>query len=119
VFGVAVCAINLAVGAGIVCNLFNLFRVAGITCRHIVLFAKNDIQGLVGVLVTFHAPFEFKVGLALMAFGALWYYLFRRNKRRMASFVTIETSNCRLVFAACFLIFMDYLRMALDTVTVL
>ena len=101
------CAVETTMGTGVVFYLINLGRMTGVADGN-VIFAKDDMQGLVRVLMTTEAGrLHFKVGLSFMAFRTFGDDLFFRCAGGMAAFMAVKAGDFRLVACPIVRILMD------------
>ncbi len=112
------CAVETTMGTGVVFYFINLGRVTGVADGN-VIFAKDDMQGLVWVLMTTEAGcFHFKVGFSLMTFGALGDNIFLRSAGGMSAFMAVKTAYFCFMACTVVLILMDDFWMTFYTVAV-
>ncbi len=109
--------VKAAVGAGVVPYLTDLVAVAGIADGHIVL-AKDNTQGLMGILMTAEAVVHLEMGLALVTHGTLRNHRAFFNSRRMLGRMAVKATDSGQMLAAVFLILMNDFGVAFYTITV-
>ncbi len=110
------CTVKTAMGTRVVFDFIDLGRMTCVADGN-VIFTKDNMQGLVRVLVTTEARcFYFKMGPSFMTLGALGDNIFFRRAGGVATFMTVKAGDFRLVPCAVILILMDDFRMTFYTV---
>ena len=110
-------AVKIAVSAGVVFYLADLGRMTGITGGHVVI-AENNMQRLMGVLMTSQAVGQLEMGFAGMTHGALRNDFFLGSGGGMTAHMAVKASYFGSVLGAVSLIIMSNLGVTFDAVAV-